>query len=83
MPFNQYPKIHHSIQRAISAPPMLEVFMVRNENAAKAGEGGRKRNEEGKGGGGKGGSDTKIFFFPKEINALGCLPRSACLRSLA
>ena len=50
MLFNQHPKIHHSTQRAINSPPMLEIFIVRNENDAEKGQGkGEGKERRGKG----------------------------------
>ena len=77
MSFNQYPKIHHSTQRAISStppPPMLEIFIVCNENDAENGQGkGKGKGTKRDRGTGKGGSDT-IFFFVESGKCHG-LPR--------
>ena len=82
MSFNRHPKIYYSTQRAICSPPLLEVFIILNEKDAEKGQGKGEMGEW------RGRSDTKKFYFMlflvgTAINALGCLPRSACLRSLA
>ena len=66
-------------------PPMLEIFIVLNEkdNEKYQGEGSANDSKVKAGRGKK--KDTRVFFFVffKANKSLGCLPRSACLRSVA
>ena len=86
--FQLTPKGHEFTKRAKSAPPMLEIFIVLNEKDKKKYQGeGNANNSKVKEGGGRG--ETHFFFMCvfkkilKRIKRLGCLPRSACLRSVA
>jgi len=64
---------------------MLEIFIVLNEKDKEKTKGRAvPRTPKGKRGGRKR-KDTLVFFFffLKDRKYLGCLPRSACLRSIA
>ena len=80
--FNSPPKAIKTPKERKAHPPILEIFIVLNEKDNEKYQGEGSANDS-KGKGGRWKKKDTLFFFLKANKSLGCLPRSACLRSVA